>query len=337
MAWPIRVVALLAIAISVELDLATAAPALPVAKGGGVFVLDDCDPNFKDMPNYADNLSYIDSSGKLIFRVTGLNMCQTIGCNRQVVLDAAREHVWIVETVGYTVRKYDMAGKEVLKVKNIKANSAAVDPATGNLWVLTSNGTIYGDKTIVLSPDGKELASHDFSGFDIVFDPKSKAFWIASKTLLKVDTAGKKLVEQNLTAWCCASLDVNPTTGQVWVGVREHPDVAGSRNELLSFDSDGKLKHTIPFEKRSPFRVTVDKKTGAAWVADFGTAVRRYDADGKLELERKVDAIAAHSDSATGDLWVVTKEETIRMTATGEVKKRVKHAAQTLQAWAAGP
>ena len=316
---------------------ATAAPALPVAKGGGVFVLDDSDPTFKDKASYADNLSYIDASGKLVFRVTGLNMCQTVGSNRQVAFDAKREHVWIVETVGFTARKYDMSGKELVVVKNVKANSAAVDPETGNLWVLTSDGTIYGSKTIVFSPEGKELAVHDFSGFDIVYDAKSKAFWIASKTLLKVDPSGKKLIDQNLTAWCCSSLDVNPTTGQLWVAVRKHPQVAGSENELLSFDSDGKIKHTIKFDKRSPFHVTIDKKTGSVWGTDFGTAVRRYSPDGELEVERKVDALSAHADSATGDLWVVTKEETLRMAANGNITKRVKHAAQTLQAWATGP
>lgn len=323
--------------LAVALSQASAAPALPGGKGGGVFVLDNCDPDYSGKAQYADNLSFIDASGKLVFRVSGLNSCETVGCSRQVAYDADRKHVWVIETVGYTVRKFDMEGKELVKIKDVKANAACVDPATGNLWVLKTEGTIYGTSTVVYSPEGKELAKHDFSGLDIAHDAKSKAFWIASKTLLKVDASGKKLVDQNLTAWCCSSLDVDQTTGQVWVSVRQHPDVAGSANELLGFDTDGKLKHTIDFGKRSPFKVSVDKKTGSVWVVDFGTAVRRYSKEGKLELDRKVEAIAAHADSATGDLWVVTREETLRMTATGEITKRDKHVGPTTQAWATGP
>jgi DNA-binding beta-propeller fold protein YncE len=316
---------------------AVAAPALPGAKGGGVFVLDNCDPDYKGKAAYVDNLSFIDASGKLVFRVSGLNSCETVGCNRQVAFDAKRGHVWVVETVGYKVRKFDLDGKELVAIKDIQANAAAVDPATGNLWVLGSNGTIYGDKTRVYSPEGKELAVHDFSGLDLVYDAKSKAFWIASKTLLKVDSTGKKLVEQKLTAWCCSSLDVNPTTGQVWVSVRSHPDVAGSRNELLAFDSDGKRLHTIDYGNRSPFNVSVDKKSGSVWVVDFGTGVRRYSSEGKLELDRKAEALAAHADSATGELWVVTRDETIRMDATGKIIRQIKHVGPTTQAWVAGP
>src|SRR5262245_52579799 len=126
-----------------------AAPALP-SKGGGVFVLDDCDPDFRGKERYADNLSYIDGTGKLIFRVTGLNGAQTIGCNRHVAYDRTRGHVWVIESAGRRVLKFDLDGKELVAVKGLQANAAAVDPASGNLWVLQTDGTIHGDKTVVL-------------------------------------------------------------------------------------------------------------------------------------------------------------------------------------------
>ena len=47
----------------------------------------------------------------------------------------------------------DFAGKTVFQA-DVKANSLAVDPQTGNLWCLTSNGLIRGDKTVVLNSDG---------------------------------------------------------------------------------------------------------------------------------------------------------------------------------------
>jgi len=316
---------------------AHSAPALPGSKAGGVFVLDDCDPDYQGKATYADNLSYIDGSGKLVFRVSGLNTCQMIGSNRQVSYDAARGHVWVAESVGHQIRKFDLDGKELLVVKDVKPGAIALDPESGNLWAMRSTGAIDGGDLVVLSPTGKELAVHNVSGWDLAYDAKGKAFWAAGKDLVKVSLEGKELVRKNVSTWSASCLAVHADTGRVWVAAREHPQVAGSRNEILSFDNNGDHKHTIPFGERSPFHLTIDKKTGAAWVTDFRTAVRRYDADGKLEVDRKIDALCAHADPATGELWVVTQEETVRMSATGEIVKRVKHAGKTSQAWVAGP
>ncbi|HKA05743.1 MAG TPA: hypothetical protein VKD71_00705 [Gemmataceae bacterium] len=323
--------------ILVVFSSAQAAPALPGSKAGGVFVLDDCDPDYEGKATYADNLSYIDGSGKLVFRVSGLNTCQMIGSNRQIAYDAARGHVWVAECVAHQIRKYDLEGKELLVVKDIKPGAIALDPATGNLWAIRSSVQIDGDDLVVLSPAGKQLAVHNVSGWDLAYDAKGKAFWLAAKDLVKVSLDGKELVRKNISTWCASCLAVHPDTGRVWVAVREHQQVAGSRNEILSFDNNGELKHTIPFGERSPFHLTIDKKTGSAWITDFNTAVRRYDVDGKLEVDRKIEALAAHSDPATGELWVVTPEETVRMSATGEIVKRVKHVGKTSQAWVAGP
>ncbi len=46
-----------------------------------------------------------------------------------------------------------------LEKKGMKPTSLAVDPKTGNVWVLTSEETIYGKSLIVLSSSGKKI--HD--------------------------------------------------------------------------------------------------------------------------------------------------------------------------------
>jgi DNA-binding beta-propeller fold protein YncE len=316
---------------------AHAAPALSSSKAGGVFVLDDCDVEYKGKASYADNLSYIDGSGKLVFRITGLNTCQMIGSNRQIAYDGARGHVWVSECVTGRIRKLDLDGKEVL-AKDLKATAMTLDPETGNLWVVHSGVRGNDGKVVVLDPAGKELAAHSAKGFDLAYDAKGKAVWVAGSELVKISVKdGKELIRKKVSTWNSSCLNVHPETGRVWVGVRQHPDVAGSRNEVLSFDNDGELKATIDFGERSPFNLTIDKKTGSAWVTDFRTAVRRYSPDGKLEVDRKVEALCAHADPATGELWVVTRDETVRMDATGAIIKRVKHAAPTDQAWVAGP
>ena len=140
-----------------------------------MFVLDDCDPDYQGKVSYADNLSYIDGSGRLVFRVSGLNTCQMIGSNRQIAYDAARGHVWVAECVGQQIRKFDLEGKELLVVKDIKPGAIALDLETGNLWAIRSTGQIFGNDLVVLSSAGKELAVHNVSGWDLAYDSKSKA------------------------------------------------------------------------------------------------------------------------------------------------------------------
>src|SRR5438105_3395983 len=57
---------------------------------GGILVLDDCDPDYKGKAAYADNLTFLDGSGRVVFRVSGLNNCESIGSNRMVAADPAR-------------------------------------------------------------------------------------------------------------------------------------------------------------------------------------------------------------------------------------------------------
>ncbi|HET6572227.1 MAG TPA: hypothetical protein VFG68_01385 [Fimbriiglobus sp.] len=310
--------------------------AAPVPKGGppriGVFVLDDCDPDFKGKAAYEDNLSAIGPSGKLMFRVTGINGCQAIGSNRLVASDTIRNRVWALEIVGHRVHQYDRAGKEQLTVEGMHALAAAVDPDTGNLWVLTTKGTIYGERTVVLDGRGKQVAAHDGKGYDIAYDPKGKAFWVAGPNLTKMSAKdGTVLSTQPISTWCASSLDVHPATGRVWVAVRKHSQVAGSENKLLQFDNDGTLLRTVELGAAIPFKVSVDSATGAVWVAILRKSVRRYSADGKLEVEHKLPALAA--EAVPGGVWVVTSEETVRLTGDGKTEVRVKHKATTLQAW----
>jgi DNA-binding beta-propeller fold protein YncE len=326
---------LAALVLSFNLASLHAAPALPGSKAGGVFVLDDCDPDFQGKAEYRDNLSYYDGTGKLVFRVSGLNTCQMIGSNRQIAHDSARGHVWVAESVAGQVRKFDLDGKELLAIKDVKPTAIAVDPDTGNLWVLRTAGPI---DVAVFDMKGKPIATHVAAGFDLAYDRKSKAFWVAGKDLTKLSAAdGKQLAQTPISTWSASSLAVHQDTGRVWVGVRQHAQVAGSSNQLLALDQNGKQVHAIDLGDRSPFNVTVDARTGAAWVSLIRSRLRRYSPEGELTMDRDIPAITAHADQATGDVWVVTKDEVLRMTARGEIKKRVKHAAESLQAWAGGP
>jgi len=318
------------------------AAAAPVPKdkgpaGSGVLVLDDCDEEYKGKASYGDNLTALDASAKVTFSVSSFNNCEAIGSNHMLAVDAKRGWVWALENVGHRVRKFDRKGKELLAIKDVKGHAIAVDPETGHLWVLTSSGTIYGEKTVVYDAKGKKVATHDVSGWDIVYDPKAKSFWLAGQKLTKVAAkTGKVAFAKPITTWCASCLSVHPGTGKVWVTVREHPQVAGSKNQLLGFDNDGTLKHTVELEDQSPFHVSVSPKTGAVWVTIFNKSVRRYSPTGKLEAELKAEALTAAADLSSADVWVVTPTEVQRMGPKGKVLKRAKHRCKTSQAWIVG-
>jgi hypothetical protein len=330
--WPV-LAALVAGATTAQQHGKKPAPKVEIT---GVFVLDNCDPEYKGKEKYADNLSYIDAAGKVVFRVSGLNNCESIGSNHMVAVDQTRGWVWILENVGHTVRKYDRAGKELLVLKDIHASALAVDPDTGNLWVVTSRGTIHGDKTVVFDAKGKRLTTYDISGWDIAYDKKGKAFWIAGRNLARIGVDNSTLVIEGITAWCSSAVAVNPMTGAVWVAAREHPDVPTSNAELLTFDSTGKLTNSIQFGQKDPFHVSVDHRDGAVWVALLRHSVRGYSAGGKLEAEHKLEALACQADPATGGVWVVTPEEVVRLDRDGKVQARARHKGKTTQAWIAG-
>src|SRR3954454_3733324 len=84
-----------------------------------------------------------------------------------------------------------------------------------------------------------------------------------------------------------------------------------------------------------PFCVSVDPRSGVAWVTIPRRSVQRYSKEGKREAEHELNALAAQADPAGGDVWAVTPEETLRLSPKGEVLRRAKHKGTTSQAWIA--
>jgi hypothetical protein len=302
----------------------------------GVLVLDDADRNFQGQPFYEDNLSCIGVEKEKTFRVSGLNNCQTIGSNHQLAFDADRGWIWIIESVAHRLTKFDRSGKQLLTVEGLKASALAVDPASGNVWVLTSNGDIHGEGLVTFDGAAKRLAEYPVSGFDIAYDGKSKSFWIASSNLLKVRVAdGKVLLDRPIAEWCASCIAIHQTSGKVWVGVRKHTDVAASKSELLAFNNDGTPAAVIPLPEKHPFHVAVDEESGSVWLTALRDSVMKFSSAGTLEAEHKIEALTAEVDRATRDLWVVTSQGVTRLTGTGKVIEHIEFPKPTGQAWIA--
>jgi hypothetical protein len=314
----------------------TAAP-VPTEKPKrtGILVLDNCDEQFKGKVEYEDNLTLLDSTGKQTFRVSGFNNCESIGSNRMVVADANRDCIWTIENVAHRIRRFNLAGQETLAIEGIHGSAIAVDPETGNLWALVGKQIGEG-KTEVYDTTGKLVASYDISGWDIVYDRKAHAFWIADRKLTKISAAkGEVQFSVDISTFCASSVDVDPKSGAAWVSVREHPQIAGSSNRLLKFSAEGQELAAIDLGKKGPFRVSVDPKDQCVWVANFMKSIERFSGEGKSQAVYEVEALAVQVDPAGGDVWVATPTETLKMTAKGDVTKRTRHAGKTSQAWIA--
>jgi len=309
-------------------------PVMP-PKQTGILVLDDCDEQYLGKETYKDNLTFLDLSGKQLFRVSGFNTCEAIGSCHLIAPDPIRRCVWVIELVANRIRRFDYSGKETLAIAGVKGSAIAVDPETGNVWALIGRQIGKGG-TVVYDDKGKEIASYDVTGWDIVYDRKAKAFWIADRKLTKITAAkGEVLFAVDISTWCASSLDVDPKSGAAWVAVRENSRVAGSSNKLLKYDAAGKESASINFGPKAPFRVSVDPKDGGVWVAHFRKSVERFSAEGKSQAEFPVEALAVQVDPAGSDVWVVTPEEVQRLSPKGDVLKRSRHAGKTSQAWIA--
>jgi DNA-binding beta-propeller fold protein YncE len=300
-----------------------------------ILVLDDCDEQYDKKEKYEDNLTCIGADGKQRFRVSGFNNCQSIGSSHMIATDLKRKCVWVIENAANRICRYDLDGKETLAIPGVEGSAIAVDPDTGNVWAVVCR-VIGQGKVIVFDDKGQEIGSYNVSGWDIVYDPKARAFWVADSKLSKIDPAKKEILfTVPVSTWCASSLDVDARSGCVWVAVRNHPNVHQSANRLLKIGPDGKDVADVDLGEKSPFRVSVDPRSGGVWVAHFNQSAERFSAEGKPELEVKAEAISLQVDPAEGDVWVATPTEVQKLNRRGEVVERVKHARKTTQVWMA--
>jgi sugar lactone lactonase YvrE len=288
------------------------------------------------------SLTLVDPAGKQTFRVSGFRNSESMGSSRMIAVDRARKCTWVIENSAHRLRRFDFTGKVTLTINGVQSSAIAVDAETGNLWALGELPTGELDKrqighgrTVVFDDKGRVIALHRITGFDIVYDKRAKAFWIADKNLTKVAAAkGEVLFSAAISTWFASSMDIDPRSGAAWVTVRKHPQAVASRNRLLKFGENGRQLLAIELGQKIPFRVSVDPKNGGVWVAHFGKSVERFSSEGKSEAEFAVAALAVQVD-AEGYVWVVTPTEVQRLAPNGDVTLRVNHAGKTSQAWMA--
>jgi hypothetical protein len=306
------------------------APTLPQ----GIFVLDDCDQKYEGKEKYEDHLTFVTARGKPGFQVTGINMCESVGSHHVIAADPRRQCVWVSENVGGCIKRYDLNGKVTTTITAKGCGAIAVHPETGNVWSLVSEtGDFTKSRTVVFDEKGTEQMTYDASGVDIVYSSKDNAFWIVGRKLQKIfATDGFVDLSQHVTAWCGVSVDVDPQSGAVWIAAREHPNVDGSKNELLKFDRAGNKLAEIALGQKGAMKISVAPRDGSVWVAKFQNSLEQYSPEGKPLMKCPVPAVAVQAERS-GDVWAVTASDIRKLNAKGETLVKIDLAGKTNQAW----
>jgi hypothetical protein len=316
-----------------------------------LLVLEDCDSDFRTPP-FEDAVVRFGPGGKPVRKITGLNIAETVGgCRSLSVADDGRFFT-VCENVKQKLTAHQNDTGERLWSLDGGFNSATVSQ-NGNVYALTSSGTIYGNGILLIDQTGRIVKQTSVGGFDLALDEERKALWLAGKTIKKCDLECQQLLEVNCIGWCAVSLDVS-RDGSVWVAERQHPDIAQSTNRLLKISPEGQVLKAVglPF---SPLCLRVDHSDGTVWITGIGTQesamrrvlgavekrtgqlpigkkirelltrpsvwsrTRKYEQNGGLLCEIRQGGFSLDIDQVDGSLWIGGKQKVFHYTRQGTI------------------
>lgn len=191
-----------------------------------ILVLDNCDSDYK-VPPFTDSVLFLNSEGKVINQISGLNICQNIGSNRAISASQDGKFFVVCENVADKISAYNTSTGNLLWSIQGKYTSAVV--AQGIVYALTSDDTIYGNGIQAVDRGGEIIKqSTQINGYDIVIDPNGIFLWVVGDDIKKCDMNLRVIKVIKAIKWCAVSVDIN-IDGSIWVAEREHCDVPGSQ------------------------------------------------------------------------------------------------------------
>jgi streptogramin lyase len=228
---------------------------------------------------------------------------------------------WVISN-GDTVYKLNQKGQASPNViPNLtQAQAAEVNPKTGIVWIsVSAANAVYRYDPAEADPNAAFKAIPNIKrARAISINPTDDTVWIAGEDVVKkVSGDGQVLAE--IAGVYEPSVSVNVTDGSCWI--------THSRGEIYRYDASGTRVVTASLSAKmgEPKFVTVNPKTGNAWVADSQSSIIvKLDANGQ-ELLRITDIKAPSSprvDVRDGGVWLVSSPaRLIKLSADG---KRVK-------------
>jgi len=256
--------------------------------GYAIVLLDNADPDFKGKSQYDDRLYLLDPDGNVKGAVSGLNICETMGGAHMLAVDARRQTLWVVENVGGRLWHIDLAtGQVKRKISGFRASAVAVDPATGNAWVVIPGVPAEKSRVVVVAPSGRVVAEHAVDGFDIAYSEYDDSFWVVGKDVHRIGKTGRVLgrITGQIPAWAI-SVSVDQKAGNAWVVVRAYPGIAKSKPELWAIDKNMRIQKRIDLGDLIPSCVFVDSDQGIVLAGCLGTTLRFTTAGKKLRSAR---------------------------------------------------
>ncbi|MDB5338759.1 MAG: hypothetical protein JWN70_4378, partial [Planctomycetaceae bacterium] len=284
-----------------------------------VVVACDSDPQITTDQPCHDSLRLLTASGVTIWEHNGLNICPTIGGTHQIAIDLQRNRIYVNEMATHRIVAFDMQGNRRWHLEQVRASAVALDEKTGNIWCCRGKDLSEGE-TVAFDPQGVEVAAYSSHGFDMIYDRYTDGFWLAGKSVTKLDRNGISQFQKSIAAWACLSVSVNTNNGRVWIVERSTPNITTSKNRLWSLNSDGTVHREWDFGKLYLFSVSCVPKSGDAWVSFSGSGgIRRVSPGGQMGelLPLKVTQLSV--SPTTSEIWTATSEAVLKLNANGKV------------------
>jgi prepilin-type processing-associated H-X9-DG protein len=309
-----------------------------------ILLLDDRDDQDSGKDQSDDRLYLMDSKGGIEAAVTGFNISQTIGGCHVLAVDEQRRALWVAENAGGRLWQIDLAtGQIKRKIPGLRASAVAVDPDTGNVWVVVAGELLSSGHIRVVSPAGQTVAEYQVPGFDITYSRHDDSFWVVGKTICRIGRDGKVLGKvPGEIPWMAASVSVDEKTGSAWVVVRDHPNVPESRPELWAVDKNARIQQRIDLGELMPFCVAADSDNEIVWVGCLGATLRYTTKGEKLRSARYASGFSIVPGPSANSVIAASQWElamaTVRDTGyveSGSPPREVRDLLSSSQKWVA--
>jgi len=290
-----------------------------------ILVLDDCDSDFKTPP-FNDSIFFLNSDGKVINEIGGLNIALSKGGNRAITVSLDGKFFVVCENVADKISAYSIPTGNLLWSIQGKYTSAII--AQDIVYSICENATTQVKKVHAIDLKGNFIKqSGGIEGIDIAIDPESTCFWVVGENVTKYNMNLQALQMIFPITWTAVSVDVC-SDGSIWVAERAHPDDAGSQNRLIKINQQVRIVRKIPMKNMAPLCVRVDRSNDNFWVTGIRYKVhrklsfrrwppewkitwkyldsrtRKYSPEGKLLLELKYGGISIDIDETDGSVWI---------------------------------
>ncbi|MBD3386989.1 T9SS type A sorting domain-containing protein [candidate division KSB1 bacterium] len=231
-----------------------------------IWILNDGDFDVFNPP-FNDSLKIYTHEGTRVAAAGGFIVTPEIGTPRRLAVTPDGQYCWLAECPPSVVTSLiDLNGQTVLQRE---LGPGAVDVGrNGNVYILTTSGTIKGDSLIVLDSDGQYLKGTGESGYDLVVDDNHNAIWVVGADVKRLSKDLQLLMTIDPINWSASSVDF-AADGTAWLVERANRALGpAAKDRILHIDTNGTILDSLENpDWFLPLCIRVDRKENMIWVA----------------------------------------------------------------------